>query len=368
MSYKVCEINDINEFFLIKEEWNRLLSESDVDQPFLRHEWLTVWWKHFGGNNTLAVILIKDNDNDTLALAAPLMELRNTKMGIGVIILQSLTNFHSNNYNFIFAKAKIDVVGVFYEYLKRRPRRWDLMQLQEIPTHTNNFHTILDGAKRAGYKTESWRRGDAPHLPIINDWDAYFLSLKSKFRSNLRNRTKRLAKEGEIEHVIIERGGNIDSALAKGLEIEKKSWKGVSKSAIACDPILTSFYTEIAKVAEKERWLRLSFLKVGGDFAAFDFSLIYNKTLYCLKIGYDPLYKPYSVGQLLCKENIKKSFDEKLLEYDFLGEMTKQKSDWTTNTHHVMWGFIYNFTAFGRIHYIYKFIIKQKLKRLKNKQ
>jgi len=361
MNYQAFEINHIEDFLQIKDEWNELLSRSDCNIPFLRHEWLTVWWKHFGNNNTLAVILIKEKGR--LVLALPLMEHKSSWLGLQCVILKSLTNYHSFQYRFLLEVGEEDSISTLYEYLKARPRKWVYLQLEEIRESQIHYEKLLFEADKRGYKAMLWFRGNSAYLPINGSWEDYFESLKAKFRSNLRNRTKRLNNIGEIGYEVIDDSEEIKHSLERGFEIENRSWKGANQSSIAGDPVLVSFYSEIAEVASKEKWLRLSFLKVGEKYAAFDFSLVYNNTTYCLKIGYDPEFSPYSVGQILCRENIKRSFSEKCDEYHFLGETSVQKRDWTSHSRRVQWLYVYNNTILGKAIYAYKFLIKQKLKR-----
>ena len=42
-------IQTLEEFDSLADEWNRLLACSASHVPFLRHEYLTTWWKTLGG-------------------------------------------------------------------------------------------------------------------------------------------------------------------------------------------------------------------------------------------------------------------------------------------------------------------------------
>lgn len=365
MSCQIAELNSPEDFNGLRDEWNALLARSDNDIPFLRHEWLTSWWAHFGDEHTLAIILIKKGDH--LIVAAPLMEKRSYFFGYPVVTLSSLTNHHSNLFTLIVERGQEQTVGLLWDYLKDRTRKWDILQLEEIPSQFNCCEALLGVAKKDSCLAEIWHRGPSAYIAIEDGWSSYWQSLKSKFRSNIKNRSKRLAKLGDVQYEVITESEKLVPALNCGFEIEQKSWKGANKSAIACSPVLTSFYTEIAKVAFDKNWLQLSFLKVGEAYAAFDYSLVYNNKLYCLKIGYDPEFKPYSVGQLLCKAILEDCFEKKRVEYDFLGEVTTQKRDWTESSHGIVWLFIYNKTLLGRLSYLYKFILVKQLKRLRAK-
>ena len=54
-------------------EWNNLLSESISDVPFLRHEYLSAWWKTRGGGewDGAELVLVSAREDDKLIGIAP---------------------------------------------------------------------------------------------------------------------------------------------------------------------------------------------------------------------------------------------------------------------------------------------------------
>ena len=361
MPYEAEEINDFSKFMEMEREWNDLLSNNHSDIPFLRHEWFRNWWHHFGSSNRLALIVVRRRGE--LVFALPLMEIKSFFGGLPFTTLQSVTNRHSFRYDFLLKKGEDGAVRVAIDYLSERPRRWDMLLLEEVPSDSSAYKQLLNAARVKSFKTGIWLAYDSPFIEVNGKWDDYLSTLKSKFRSNLRNRTKRLQQNGGVTVETLASSSDIDRILNEGFDIERRSWKGEKGSAIVCDPIVASFYIEWAGIAAKNDWLRLSILRVGERGAAFDYSISYKERLFCMKIGYDPEFRPYSVGQILCSEILKRGFDDGIKEYDFLGEMTEQKNDWMPLSRNHVWLFVYSGTLRSRIHYIYKFRLKQSIKR-----
>lgn len=362
MGFDVSEINDLKEFMDIEKEWNLLLSESCCDIPFMRHEWLRLWWEHFGDKNIMAVIIIRKSQK--LIFAIPLMERRRFFGGIPFITMESMTNLHSYRYHFLLRCGEEKAFHAFWQYLQNRPRRWHILQLCEMPLDNPVYKSFVEASHANNYRIKVAYSYDSPYLPIHGNWVDYFGSLKRKFQSNMRNRAKRLNSLGKVDYEVMCDLQEVDSALATGFTIEQKSWKGVSGTAIACNPELISFYTRWAQIAAKQKWLQLSFLKVNGQPVAFDYSLKYQDRMYCMKIGYDPDFYKFSVGQLLCAEILKRCFKNGVAEYDFLGETTEQKRNWTTHFRKNLWLNVYNCRWKSRLHYSYKFLFKKNLKEL----
>lgn len=358
--YKVEEINEFNKFLTLEKEWNLLLSQSYYNIPFLRHEWFRTWWEHFGNTNQMVVIIIRKANH--LVLALPLMEVINSFFFVPFITLQSMTNDHSFCYHLLLRRNEEEALRMLWQYLRHRPRPWDLLLLQDLPSDVPGYELLLNHARQDHHRAELRESYDSPYLPIKGEWEQYLATLKPKFRSNLRNRTGRLQKRDKITYEVISDSNDIKASLAKGIEIEQKSWKGKIGTAIACDPTLTSFYSKWAQTSASENWLRLSFLKVGGHEVAFDYSLSYQNRMYCMKIGYDPEFYPYSVGQLLCAEILKRCFEDNIIEYNFLGESTVQKLDWTQGFRTHVNIFIYNHSLTSNLHFLYKMWFKRNLK------
>jgi len=223
------------------------------------------------------------------------------------------------------------------------------------------YEVLCDTARKDSFPAEIWRGGDSPYVRINGKWNAYWEGLKPKFRSNMRNRLKRLEQLGTLDYEVVTDSSAIESALTDGFAIEQKSWKGENGTAIACRQDTMSFYTRWADTAAKNGWLRLSFLTINGRRVAFDYSIHYNNRLYCMKIGYDPAYSQYSVGQILCSKILQQCFEDGVSEYDFLGETTTQKMDWTSLVRARLSVFIYNRTVPARLH-LYNSRIRRHLK------
>ena len=359
MQYEISEINDFNEFLGLKNEWNHLLANSYCNIPHLRHEWLRIWWVHFGKPNKIVVIVIRKKGR--LVFAIPLMEIQRTYLCKSLTILHAMSNDHSFRYCFIIQYGEEDALKTFFQYLRTRPQNWHLLLL-DVPLDISVNDIFINSARLENFRTGMLSYYNSPYLPISGKWEEYLLTLKSKFRSNLRNRTKRLNRIGKVDYELITDSNDIEDALKIGFEIEKKSWKGKSGTAIACDSKLISFYTQLAKVAMEHNWLRISFLKVDDRHVSFDYSLVYQDKMYCLKIGYDPDFYPFSIGQLLCAEILNRCFENNIVEYDFMGWMTKQKSNWTYLSRKHSWIYIFNDSLTSRIYYMYKFMFMNRLK------
>lgn len=357
----VEEIRDPERFHALEAPWNRLLSESAHDLPFLRHEWLRLWWKHFGREGALSIYWV--TREGVPVLAAPLYRAREGQVGIGLRELRSMTNEHSFRFDILLRRGETEAPSALWRHLSGTGG-WDLIQIRDVVWPEASASSLVETARADGHPTGVWPSYESPYLAPQGPFESYRERLKPKFRSNLRNRTRRLGALGALSFETLADPKPALAALPAGLALEGSGWKREQGSAIACDPTLTSFYTDWAGLSAERGWLRLHFLSVGGRAIAFDYSLLYGDRLYCLKMGYDPEFAVYSAGQLLKQRILEQSFSSGVHEYDFLGPMMEAKADWQPSRRRHAWLFLYARGVAARLAHAEKFRLRPAVKRL----
>ena len=82
-----------DELDTLAEEWNHLLAHSASHVPFLRHEYLTAWWKTLGGGEwprgELNVVVVR-HENGQLCGIAPLFMTENLDGQVALMFLGSI--------------------------------------------------------------------------------------------------------------------------------------------------------------------------------------------------------------------------------------------------------------------------------------
>ena len=360
-TYTVSEVDQFDEFQALEGEWNDILSRSPTDIPFLRHEWLCLWWKHFGSGRRLAVLLARKDSR--LRAALPLMETKISTLVGPFVILQSLTNFHSYRFNLICEKGESNAAAALGSYLGRRPHAWHLVRLEEVPEDAPAVVPFLEAARAEGFSTEVWQGPESPYLTLHGGYRDYSETLGRAMRAGLHKKERKLRELGAVDFQYASRPSEVGEVLEKGLAIEGSGWKDRAGSSIISNPALTAFYREWAALAAARGWLRLSLLSVNGMAAAFDYSVLYEGHYYALKIGYDPRWSKFSVGQILKAEILRRCFESGIREYDFLGVMSQAKSDWRPLGRRHAWHFIYSRHWMAALHHFQKFRVKPAIRR-----
>jgi CelD/BcsL family acetyltransferase involved in cellulose biosynthesis len=360
--YQVEYLADGPSFLDVEAEWNRLVDEAAVEHPFLRHEWLRVWWDCFGEGNRLAVVLVRANGR--LVAAAPLMSNGPRMYGLRARRLQTIYNVHTPRLGLIVAPGHEGAYRAVWRHIAERDD-WDVLELNQLPEGSPTLDRITELASADGFPCERWSSGDAPYVPLRGSWADYFEGLAAKHRSNLRNRLKRLSKIGDVElETLSEPGPALEAALQDGLRIEAAGWKGEEGTAIRCEDDIRGFYSRYAQAAARRDLLRLQFLVVGGTRIAFAYSIVHAGKLFLLKTGYDPEYSKYSPFNVLLRKVLEDCFDSGLDEFEFLGVFDRWKESWAELARPHCWAYVFAKTPTARLIRSAKFGVIPKVKQI----
>jgi CelD/BcsL family acetyltransferase involved in cellulose biosynthesis len=335
-------VSDPQEFAALEPLWNQLIDEARPGHPFLEHSWVRTWWECFGHAMRLQILLVTRGGR--VVAIAPLVEDSVRMFGVTLRRLGFFYNSHVPRQEFLVAQYAEEAYTAIWNHLGRGSR-WDILQLNQLEQESRTLREMELHARAYGRPVETWLSGNCPYVPVrasFASWSQYLSSLPAKHRSNLRNRMKRLSEAGSVEIETIDSHSGLAQALDDGIRLESAAWKGEEGTAIGCDPNLSRFYRDFARQAAERGWLRLHFLKAGGERVAFDYSLQYRGRMFLLKHGYHPDYARLSPSQLLLQGVLECAFGEGLEEYEILGDNTEWKQNWTSEVKKHYWLFAFS--------------------------
>ena len=283
--------------------WDALAASAP---PFLRPAFFQATARWLAGDGESRLIAARSGGR----LEAVLPVLRR---GRGLFGLRSL---HTPRYDLVGDPAAVPELW----RLLREDRSWRSLELRGVPEDSALVAAVSDCARRDGFPLELGAGSAAPFMPLAD----FERDLDGRFRRNLAARRRKLPG------CSFERVTAADpAALADLFRIEAAAWKGEAGSAIAADPALVGFYTEIARRFAETGDLSLSFLCSGGRRIAAHFGLESGGVYYLLKTGYDPDYARYGPGHLIVYETALDARARGLREFDFLGQEMEWKRQWT---------------------------------------
>lgn len=169
-----------------------------------------------------------------------------------------------------------------------------------------------------------------PHLPLDGSWVDPLSRLSPRRRSDMRRARRNAEKMGVVSFAFA--SPNVDEVgplVAEAFRVESESWKGRAGTALLRDAKLKSFFEMYTREAARLGSLRIAFLSIGGRAAAMQLAVVHARRYWLLKIGYDEAFAHGSPGLLLLAESIRRSAEEGLSSYEFLGGVAPWIKVWT---------------------------------------
>lgn len=328
-------LNTYDSFLKIKDSWNTLLCRSLYPFVFLTHQWIDSWWNTFEGENKLFILLVYDNDR--LVAIAPFMTsqgpysvIGKTKTTLNAKKIEFIANVHSNRADLILSDKPAEACDTIVDFLVREfGETWDIMNLEYFFDASPNKKYFTAALQKHDLCWKQYCQMQTPYVPITENWNDYFKSLQPRFKRSLSSRLKKLEKQGPVRLVLYNDASDLDTALDNVFTVAAKSWKAREGTALSSTVELISFYKGLAYTAAKENWLDLHVLYAGNTPVAFDFCLLYDRTLYDLKTEFDESYSEFGVGNMLKWMQFETVFRRGIRELDFLGPSMSWKRHWS---------------------------------------
>jgi CelD/BcsL family acetyltransferase involved in cellulose biosynthesis len=363
---QIHEINTIEEFRNLKEEWNELLARSSSDTIFLRHEWLFTWWEVFGKDKNLFILVVRENEK--IVGIAPLMIVK-TKLNLfPVRAVKFIGEKESDRADFIIESDSKYAIEAIVSYLINNSYRWDIVWLKEILEDSAMVNRLQAYLSKNGLKLWQGICSICPYISLDNNWNEFWKSLKPSLKRNLRNRNRRLSEKGEVKFERYNNGSNVNDLLSQAIYIERKSWKGSDNIGIFHSEDHKVFHKRFADISRKQDWFDLSFLSIDSNKISFHYGFKYKNKFLSYNTSYDPLYSKESPGVILMHFMLQDFFREGIAELDLLNGEQSYKLDWTSNIRQHIQFMIFKKSFYSHILYRYQATLKPLMKKIKTKR
>jgi CelD/BcsL family acetyltransferase involved in cellulose biosynthesis len=306
----------------LENVWDKLLEGCD-NSIFSTWEWLSTWWKHFGHDKKLVLLLAEENYE--IVGIAPLMYSIHEILGLRQARVEFIGKPDTDYNDFILAKNIEECLGLFVKYLNGIPEKWGCINLTDIPPESKALPILSNMTKdlKPVHK--------CPYTSLPKSFDSYLTSLPRKHRKELNRNIRVIGREGfTISFVDYSDPQSIRDGMNVFYELHQKRWESRGFPGVFEDQRSRDFNLEIARIFSQNGWLGLYCLKLSDKPVAALYGFKYLSKYYAYLSGFDPKYSRYGVGGLLFMFSIKKCIEQGLNEFDFMRGAEEYKDRWNT--------------------------------------
>ncbi len=335
--------------------WDGLWARSDESSPAARCEPVCLWHEHFHPRTPLRVVKVLDGER--LVALLPLSSRQWPAVG----------TLPSNDWvagGTLLTDPASDVARIadcLLDGVSRLPFVGCVMR--GVPMERASWRAFVEVSQRAGWSHLVQPLHEIGTIDLRASWEETETRLGGNYRRQMAKAQRRLEAAGSLLFETRDTwgddcreqsaGGDLESALREGFELEARGWKGKAGTAITQQPSLMAFVARHATalagtgprppVADREQevgiaacGVRIATLRLDGRLIAFLCCWRGKDCLFTPKIAYDETFAACSPGKLVFYWNLRsllQAGDWRSL--DMAGPLADYNAKWSTGTYPV---------------------------------
>jgi CelD/BcsL family acetyltransferase involved in cellulose biosynthesis len=324
---KVTEVTNVTDFLDLRDKWNTLLHHCD-NTIFSTWEWLSTWWKHFGNNRNLRMIMAQDGD-DILGIA-PLMISQYSLFHVGKIRrIEFIGNCDSDVNDFIIKRKKENCLKVLLNRLNEISD-WEMLELCEISEESSVVKALGATDYRKLPKFELKISNLSPYINLPNSIDIFEAGLGSNMKKNLKRYMRKLTQKYDVKFKTHKDFNSIKEAMNTFFKLHQRRWESKGELGLFADKTSRDFNIDLAEIFNTRNWLSLYFLTVNDKPVAAAYTFAYKMKLHARLTGFDPDFGNFRVGSLLKMHIIEDCITKGFKEYNLSRGAGFGKEYWST--------------------------------------
>jgi CelD/BcsL family acetyltransferase involved in cellulose biosynthesis len=315
----ISKIEECEQYYI---DWEKILDLSNPKHIFSSFDWICGWWRAFGNNHELAIILVFQNKS--LVGVAPLMIRQN----IFVRKLEFI-GFDLADYNNFIIKPgeESKIVQAIFKAIFQMHHRFDIVNLANLADNKEMISVIKEYLKdKRKYYFDSLKK--YPVIYLNSNYDLYYRSLSWNLREQIRRKNKSLSKLGKIEYVVAKKDSEVHDFFNHFVSLCKDRAFVRKRYSIFLDKNIISFYKTLAEKIVRKGWLHLSALFVNKVLVSIHLGFTFNKRFYWYVPVYNEQFRKFAPGVVHLNFLIQQSFEQKQNIFDFLRGEEQYKYRW----------------------------------------
>ncbi|HXH02175.1 MAG TPA: GNAT family N-acetyltransferase [Candidatus Competibacteraceae bacterium] len=325
-------IEDEEAWMGIRPAWQRLLDSDPRHSAFLSWEWLSVWWRHFGAERRLR-ILVGEDAAGTVRAILPLQVARPRRLGLASPAVWQLLGADSvacSDHLGLIAEPGLSVAArhaMALELGRALPPSAALCLSDLAPD--DPLLTALRTWASARERPYTDMAGPiCPVLTLPESWEALLADLSANFRSQVRSSLRRASeKQGWALHSI-EDGDEVREAMQLLVRLNRQRLRSKGIRSSLEQPAMAAFLKEVAPVLVESGRAWLDALTWRGRGVALALHLVQGDTVSYYQGGFDVELSEYRPATVLFAAVMQRAIAQGYRRFDFLRGAEAYKYRW----------------------------------------
>ena len=331
-NYSIKILDSVDELVSDAEAWNSLWERTGCLSPLVRAECIAQWIRRFAPDAVFRAVVIESDG--TFVASIPLILRRRAKI-LRTAVLPG--NEWGRCGSLLCDASRQDTEAIFSHLVKGlKQLPIDFLWCEGIRFEGFPWKNFCEYWSASGHSLRTKFYWHTAVIPLHGNPETVTAAWNKSEIANIKRRFRKGYTENH-EFCIVSNPDEIAALLPDCFAIENAGWKGQEGSggSIIKKDMVEYFSTQ-AKMLAEQGLIRLYTLFVTGRLTAFQYGYLANKTVYSMKIGYDPAMREFSPGIVLRWLLCQSLLNEPKVEYlDCTGIAGAHQKVWNSELHTV---------------------------------
>jgi len=289
------------------EPWNQLAKSSGKYFPSMSHAWISAFLrsKREDGKSWFCLFAF---DKKELVGVLPVLAREKKNLLFNYLHLSTPFDAHTFSVEFLFKeKYGAEVIRYFIQFIKKIKPVVTGIFINKLSSASPTLSVIEKKIKGIHFNYYPYEYGTI--LTTKQPFKDYKQSLGKKLRSNLRRSRKQFEELPGNQILIIKSDLAKPENLETFIKLERSGWKGKTGSAISNKDDFLVFFRNLCEELTNRKWIEWYFLRAEDKYIAGYLTIVFGKSCYIFKTGYNEQYQYLSPGTIVTEIMLEEIFN-----------------------------------------------------------
>lgn len=333
---RVLELRSLDALEGYRLVWHRLWQETRRADFFLTYEWFVTYWRHFGRDKEMRVLLV-ESEQEIVGIVPLVLITRPASWGQIRTLTYPLDDW-GGFYGPVGGMPTATLMAAL-RHVADSPRDWDILDLRWIDrTRTDGLRTPT-AMRQVGMPPIAQPWMEYPLIELAGGWDALQRARPAERRRETERQLRRLKERHDVRLVRHRPAGGRGRQDADPrwdlfnacVALAEKSWQGKQAEGTTLAHAKTrDFLCDLHGTASQLGCVDMNVLYLDDQPAAYAYNYVHQGRVLGLRMGYDPDRRAQRPGAALIRLMVEDSCRRGDVEIDLGPGRTRFKSDWAT--------------------------------------
>lgn len=337
-SMQVRVVESAAEFAGLATQWEALQRDAPTTSVFASFDWQHIWWKSYGGDQPLKVLVATEHGSLVGILALYIQTLPMLRYPVRLLRFVGTggDTFPDDLGPILAAGREAEVARALADAVMRLPG-WDVLLLTDMDPACPFTAVMGAQAKRLPFGSMAGRAERIAYLDLPATWDAWLATLSRDRRYRIKNIRKKLnAAHPTARFFVWTDPKTLDAGVDRLVHLHHKRWKNVGKTHSFSSPEYVRFHREVMAACLQRDRLRLYCLEIAGEIVAIYYFYKFRDRVFLMQSGFDPDFGNVKPGQVLLGHVVEHAIGEGHKVLDFLRGDHRYKEELATGERETM--------------------------------